>query len=161
MKDTVHGNCELSSKRPTEVWKVIVFSTPACRRGQREQDSEIPITIQQVSNLETKCLRSDCSSLTNPRPVSCTSLIRDHTRLFSEVLENGTRISSIPKADNSRENSNFRPISILLLMSEVYQKLVLRQMATYLSNNAILESNISAYRTGHSTTTAMFAASQL
>ena len=81
-----------------------------------------------------------------------------HTRLFSEVLENGTRISSIPKADNSRENSDFRPISILLLMSEVYEKLVLRQMATYLSNNAILESNISAYRTGHSTTTAMFAA---
>ena len=42
-------------------------------------------------------------------------------------------------------------------MSKIYEKLVLRQMATYLSNNAILESKISAYRKGHSTTTAMLA----
>ena len=67
------------------------------------------------------------------------------------------RISPIPKVDNPRENNDFRPISILPVMSKIYEKLVLRQMATYLSNNAILEPNISAYRKGHSTTTAMLA----
>ena len=67
------------------------------------------------------------------------------------------RISPIPKVDNPRENSNFRPISILPVMSKIYEKLVLRQMVTYLSNNAILEPNICAYLKGHSTTTAMLA----
>ena len=67
------------------------------------------------------------------------------------------RISPIPKVDNPRENNDFRPISILPAMSKIYEKLVLRQMATYLSNSAILEPNISAYRKGHSTTTTMLA----
>ena len=135
-----------------------------------QQDSEIPFTIQPVSYLdvlrEIKCLRSDCSCGPDI-PCKIVKLVADKiasplTHIINSCIAcdyfpkswKMARISPIPKVDNPRENSHFRPISILPVMSKIYEKLVLRQMATYLSN-AILEPNISAYRKGHSTTTAM------
>ena len=199
----------LSSKRPTEVWKVIHrilnpspqtlqispnnlnshFATTAERvimatppgKGDLinlidnfQQDSEIPFTIQPVSHLdvlrEIKSLRSDCSCGPDNIPCKTVKLIADEigsplTHIINSCIARDyfpkswkmARISPIPKVDNPRENSDFRPISILPVMSKIYEKLRLRRMATYLSNNVILEPNISAYHKGHSTTTAMLA----
>ena len=196
----------LSSKQPTEVWKVthrilnpspqtlqispnnlnshfattaerVTMATPPGKGDlinlidNFQQDSEIPFTIQPVSYLdvlrEIKCLRSDCSCGPDI-PCKIVKLVADKiasplTHIINSCIAcdyfpkswKMARISPIPKVDNPRENSHFRPISILPVMSKIYEKLVLRQMATYLSNNAILEPNISAYRKGHSTTTAM------
>ena len=144
------------------------MSTPSGKRdlinliGNFQQDSEIPFTIQSVSYLgvlrETKCLRSDCLCGPDNIPCKIVKLIADEiashlTHIINLCIARDyfpkswkiARISPIPKVDNPRENSDFRPISILPLMSKIYEKLVLRQM-NYLSNNAILEPNISAYR---------------
>ena len=139
-----------------------------------KQDSEIPFTIQPVSYLdvlrEIKSLRSDCSCGLDNISCKIVKLIADEiasplTHIINSCIARDyfpkswkmARISPIQKVDNPRDNSDFRPISILPVMSKIYKKLVLRQMATYLSNNEILEPNISAYRKGHSTTTAMLA----
>ena len=60
-------------------------------------------------------------------------------------------ISPIPKMGEPWTNDDYRPISC------IYEKLALRQITDFLSENAILQSNISSYRKCHSTTTTMLA----
>ena len=67
------------------------------------------------------------------------------------------RISPIPKVDEPRTNNDYRPISILPVLSKVYDKLALPQIADFLTDNSILQSNVSSYRKCHSTATTMLA----
>ena len=107
-----------------------------------QQDSEIPFTIQPVSYLdvlrEIKSLRSDCSCGPDNIPCKLAKLIADEIASPLTHINNSciardyfpkswkmARISPIPKVDNPRENSDFRPISILPVMSKIYEKLAL------------------------------------
>ena len=54
-----------------------------------------------------------------------------------------------------KTNDDYRPVSILPVLSKVYEKLVLRQMAQYLTDNSVFHPNLSAYRKCHSTTTTL------
>ena len=51
--------------------------------------------------------------------------------------------------------SNFRPVSNLSFISKILEKVVYRQMNTYLQSNGLLESFQSAYRKMHNTETAL------
>jgi len=55
--------------------------------------------------------------------------------------------------------TSIRPISILPVLSKVFEHLVLKQRADFLSNcaNGILKDSMSAYRKGHNTTTVLLA----
>lgn len=66
-------------------------------------------------------------------------------------------IGLISKVDEPRTNNDYRPISILPVLSKVFEKLALRQITGFLTENAILKSNISSYRKCHSTTTTILA----
>ena len=63
------------------------------------------------------------------------------------------RISPIPKVNDikSKNDIMLRPISILPVLSKVFEHLVLKQKADFLSNstNGILKNFMSAYRKGH------------
>ena len=67
------------------------------------------------------------------------------------------RMSPIPKVDEPQSNDDYRRISILLALSKIYEKLTLRQMADFATDNAVFHPNISAYRKCHSATTTMLA----
>lgn len=62
------------------------------------------------------------------------------------LLWKTARISPIPKVDEPRTNDDYRPISILPVLSKVHEKLTIRQITDFLMENAILQSNISSYR---------------
>ena len=47
---------------------------------------------------------------------------------------------------------DLRPISILPVLSKVYEQLIFRQLSVFINKNNVLNSNISAYRKGQSTT---------
>ena len=49
----------------------------------------------------------------------------------------------------------FRPISVLPVLSKVFEKLVAIQMTNYADHAHLLHDRISAFRKGHSTTTAL------
>ena len=59
------------------------------------------------------------------------------------------------KSGAKDERSNFRPISILPVLSKVCEKLVCTQLSTYLDHCHLLSSSQYAYRTGHSTEDAL------
>ena len=64
------------------------------------------------------------------------------------------RVSPVPKIDNPVSKDQLRPISVLLVLSKV-EKLVAIQMTNYADHAQLLHDRISAFRKGHSTTTAL------
>lgn len=56
------------------------------------------------------------------------------------------RISSIPKVDLPTAEEHFRPISILLLLSRVFERRVARHVSYYCEHEATLKHTISGFR---------------
>ena len=155
----------------------VVASTPLQRdlysfAASLPQDSNLAFQFRQVTHREVlneiKHLRSDCSTGPDNIPCKFIKLVADHlaspvTYIINNCIAKQTfpslwktaRISPIPKVDDPRKNDDYRPISILCVLSKVYERLALRQMADFLGNNRIFNPNNNAYRRGHSTTTTM------
>ena len=62
------------------------------------------------------------------------------------------RVSPIFKDANKIEKSNYRPISVLPLVSRLFENLF-RQLHRYLNDNCVINSNQSGFRELHSTVT--------
>ena len=65
------------------------------------------------------------------------------------------RVSPVPKIDIPVSNDQLRPISVLPFLSKVFEKLVAIQMTSYADHAHLIHDRISAFRKGHSTTTAL------
>jgi hypothetical protein len=65
------------------------------------------------------------------------------------------RVSPIPKVENPTSNDQLRPISILPVLSKVFEKLVAGQMSEFAERAALLPDRISGFRKGHSTTSVL------
>jgi hypothetical protein len=65
------------------------------------------------------------------------------------------RICAIPKVKQITSENDLRPISILPVLSKVYERLIFRQLSKFIDDNKLLSCTISAYRKGQSTTTVM------
>ena len=65
------------------------------------------------------------------------------------------RVAPIYKDGSSSENSNYRPISVLPVVSRLFEKLMYDQLYTYLSNNHLLFTGQSGFRRFHSVLTSL------
>ena len=63
------------------------------------------------------------------------------------------RISPIPKITQPVELKDYRPVSILPVLSKVYEKLVLQQLAVFIERESVYHQYQSGYRNNHSTAT--------
>ena len=61
------------------------------------------------------------------------------------------RISPIPKITQPVELKDYRPVSILPVLSKVYEKLVLQQLAVFIERESVYYQYQSGYRKNHST----------
>lgn len=117
-----------------------------------------------------KKLRNDCSCGPDSIPVKFLKMAAEQltpslTHILNNCIANLTfpsawktaRISAIPKVKEIKSNSDLRPISILPVLSKVYERLVLRQMVNFLSfgPDGIPKESLGVYRKGHSTTTVL------
>ena len=59
------------------------------------------------------------------------------------------------KKGSKREPGNYRPISVLPLVSKVFEKIIYYQLHDYLQENRLLNTYQSGFRSMHSTTTAL------
>ena len=136
------------------------------------EDSNLSFDFRRVSYdevlREIKGLRSDCSTGPDNIPTKFIKLVAEHlasplTYIISTCVKRKkfpslwkiARISPIPKVNEAKTNDDYRPVSILPVLSKVYEKLALRQMAQYLTDNSVFHPNLSAYRKCHSTTTTL------
>ena len=77
------------------------------------------------------------------------------TEVYFPELWKIARVLPIPKVDNLTTNDKLRPISILSLLFKVFERLVGWQMSEFANSTSLLHDNISSFRKGHSTTTAL------
>ena len=126
-----------------------------------------PVAYHEVLR-EIKSLRSDCSTGPDQIPAKFIKLVAEDissplTHIINCCIEKEhfpsawklARTSPIPKINNPTTNNDLRGISILPVLSKVYEKLVLRQMAEFIDSKHLLPSHMSGFRKGHSTTTAL------
>ena len=65
------------------------------------------------------------------------------------------RVSPIFKDGDKIEKSTYRPISVLPVVSRLFEKLVFNQLYQYLNDNCFINSNQSGFRELHSTVTCL------
>ena len=63
------------------------------------------------------------------------------------------RISAIPKIDNPKTGDDYRPISILPVLSKVFERPIVKQLCNFIETNNIYSSTQAGYRRNHSTNT--------
>ena len=63
------------------------------------------------------------------------------------------RVCPVSKIDNPIHEKDFRPISILPVLSKIYEKVILKQLFDYIERTSICNSTQSGFRKGYSTQT--------
>ena len=66
-----------------------------------------------------------------------------------------SKVTPLFKKGSKRELGNYRPISVLPLISKIIEKIVYRQLYDYLQDNSLLNTYQSSYRSMHSALTAL------
>ena len=113
-----------------------------------------------------KSLRNDCSTGCDNIPVSFIKPIAEYiasplTFISNNLIEESkfpdqweiARISPIPKVTNPTELKDYRPISILPILSKVYEKQVLHQITDFIETQQVYDKHQSGYHKNHSTAT--------
>ena len=121
------------------------------------------VTVAEVLR-EIKVIRTDASTGHDQLPAKYQKLVAEHIvgplahiiNSFIKILSfpdawKVARESPIPKVNHPVKNADMRPISILPVLSKVYEKLVHRQVVEFIESRMIFVENISGYRKGHST----------
>ena len=111
-------------------------------------------------------LRNDCSSdfdnipvkLIKPVAEDITSPIVNiiNSSISKETFPNSwkvARVCSVPKIDNPINEKDVRPISILPVLSKIYEKVIFKQLSDYIERTSIRNPTQSGFRKGHSTQT--------
>ena len=76
----------------------------------------------------------------------------------AEIFPNEWKIAKVTplfKKGSKRELGNYRPISVLPLVSKNFEKIIYRQLYDYLQDNSLLNTYQSGFRSMHSTLTAL------
>ena len=120
-----------------------------------------PFTLHTVTGgevlKELNQLRSDCSTGVNQIPVGPLTHIINVCISTSHIprIWKTARITPIPKSDDLAGDWDYRPVSILPALSVVFERLVLKQLVSYMDEQSLLLSIISGFRKGHSSVTVL------
>ena len=77
------------------------------------------------------------------------------TNIFPEQLKKAT-VKALHKKGGNNDPSEYRPISILTIVSKVFERSAVEQITKYYDDNQLLNTRQHAYRKCHSTTTILF-----
>ena len=128
--------------------------------------------LRQVSTSEImniiKTLRSDSSTGADCIPINYIKLVGEYiaipiTNIINKCIRESyfpkawkiARVSPIPKVNSSTVNNQLRPISILPVLSKVFEKVIALQLVNYVEHHAVLNDKVTGFRKGHSTITTL------
>ena len=80
--------------------------------------------------------------------------------IFSNIIETGeypdlwkiANVTPIHKKKDKQVHKNYRPISLLPLLSKVFEKLIVKHLYNYFSSNSLISKNQSGFTPGDSCT---------
>ena len=64
-------------------------------------------------------------------------------------------VTAILKSDNKTDCGNYRPISVISNVAQIFEKAVYNQLITFSNENKVIVENQSRFRTNHSTETTL------
>ena len=144
-----------------------LFETVEGLQCQDNSFSLKPVTYNEVLNA-IKSLRNDCSTGADQIPTKFIKPIAEFLasplcHIINTCIQMSAfptkwktaRISPIPKVDDPRANDDYRPISILPVLSKIFERLVMNQIVDFIEKEKILNEKVCGYRKGHSTVTAL------
>ena len=115
-------------------------------------------------NKQLNSIRNDCSTGHDHLPVYYLKLASQYivfplTHIINECIAQNKfpsswkigRISPIPKINDPTKNSDFRPVSVLPILSKVYERLVLSQLVEHIESSTLYKETMSGFRKGHLT----------
>ena len=110
-------------------------------------------------------LKNDCSSGHDGIPVRFIKPVADYitsplVHIINNCIEKGifpdtwkvARVCPIPKEEHPKDVTEYRPISILPVLSKIYERVILSQLCDYIEHQALYNDTQSGFRKGHSTT---------
>ncbi|MEM6999126.1 MAG: reverse transcriptase domain-containing protein, partial [Pseudomonadota bacterium] len=113
-----------------------------------------------------KKLKNDCSSGYDNIPVRYLKPVNEYlasplVNIINNSIDNHifpdkwkiARVSPVPKIDQPTKLKDYRPISILPVLSKVYERVILSQLCQFIERNSLYCPNQSGFRKGHTTTT--------
>ena len=68
--------------------------------------------------------------------------------IFPKQWKN-SRVCHIPKTDNPRSMKDYRPISVLSVLSKVYERVIFNQLCSFIETQKLYNINQSGFRKGH------------
>ena len=71
------------------------------------------------------------------------------------------KVTPIYKSEDKTLCENYRPISVISNIAKIFEKLVCRQLNTFLNNNNIIVKNQSVFRRNHSTETSLLQSTEM
>lgn len=151
-------------RKPTEELKSIINNLPD------EPVSAFalrPATYDEVRTAINKT-RNDCSTGPDSIPINLLKPVSDFiisplTHVINSFIEScefpkvwkQARISPIPKISTPQTLSDYRPISVLPVLSKVYERIVMTQLTTFIEDTAKYQSSQHGFRKSHSTVTCL------
>ena len=87
------------------------------------------------------------------------SIIKPLTLIINQIMKTGVfpnkiklaKVIPIYKKDGPTQVTNYRPISLLPVLSKVVEKTIAKQLSEYFEENKLFNQNQYGFRTGHST----------
>ena len=88
-------------------------------------------------------------------PLLCDIINKAIAESYLPLLWKKAVVTPLHKGGDREDLSNYRPISVLPVLSKVYEKHMLKYLSSYLHNNNIICTTQSGFWSNHSTTSAM------
>ena len=115
---------------------------------------------------ELKSLREDCSTGYDQIPTNLLKLVLDtiaspltniiNTSIIENIFPHQwkiNKVSPIPKINCPTDHDDYRPISILPVLSKVFERLMAKQICNFITTQCIYKDTMAGFRKSHSTTT--------
>ena len=164
--DTAYRTTGINDTNSSEELYQLVESFPShIKCGEKFRIRHV--TFHEVIN-ELKTLRADMSTGPDCIPTKFLKPVAEiivspliniiNASIDSEIfpdLWKQARISPIPKVTNASVESQMRPISILPVLSKVFERLVHQQIVEFIDTHKIFQNSICGFRKGHSTATVL------
>ena len=127
------------------------------------QRTTIDQVLKIILNLKTNCATGPDQIPANFIKLSAPTIAPHLTNIINTCIQSDifpdewkvSRVSPVPKIDSPSSLDDYRPISILPILSKVLEKILVNQIISHINTSQLYPSTLSGCRTGHSTATSL------
>lgn len=153
----------LANNIPPKFHNNTVNTLPPCNSNQKGFSEFTPCTTDELSKIISKLDSNSSSGIDNisTKTIKCIQnlITREMTDSINECLQNGTfpetlkvaKVTPIYKSSTKSDPGNYRPISVLPVISKIFEKIIYKRLIDYLNSINFLSHRQYGFRSKHNT----------